>query len=113
MRLLYMSALVLFPFLNVLYTAVANMIGCTICTNKLRVVSSQEFYFPSLNHKLFNKYLPAYYINPRLYDLILIVVEFKIIRRSKNVAQIITGYPIDGAMGSSDEGRVRKLSVVY
>ena len=26
--------------------------------------------------------------------------------------QIITGYPIDGAMGSSGGGRVRKLSVV-
>ena len=29
-----------------------------------------------------------------------------------NEEQIITGYPIDGAMGSSGGGRVRKLSVV-
>ena len=29
-----------------------------------------------------------------------------------NEEQIITGYPINGAMGSSGRGRVRKLSVV-
>ena len=29
-----------------------------------------------------------------------------------NEEQIITGYPIDGAMGSSGGGRLRKLSVV-
>ena len=32
--------------------------------------------------------------------------------RSINEEQIITGYPIDGAMGSSGGGRVQKLSVV-
>ena len=30
-----------------------------------------------------------------------------------NEEQIITGYPIDGAMGCSDGGRFRNLSYVY
>ena len=30
-----------------------------------------------------------------------------------NEEQIITSYPIDGAKGSSDGGRVQKLSVIY
>ena len=33
-------------------------------------------------------------------------------RDRKNEKQIITGYPIDGAMGSLGGGRVRKLSMV-
>ena len=32
--------------------------------------------------------------------------------RSWDEEQVITGYPIDGAMGSSGGGQVRKLSVV-
>ena len=33
-------------------------------------------------------------------------------RHYSNEEQIITGYPIDGAMGRSGGGRVRKLSMV-
>ena len=34
------------------------------------------------------------------------------LKKKNNEEQIITGYPIDGAMGSSGGGRVRKLLVV-
>ena len=38
--------------------------------------------------------------------------KFKVTFLLDNEDQIITGYPIDGAMGSSGGGRVRKLLVV-
>ena len=54
-----------------------------------------------------------FYISPQSGQFYMInVLENQWLSVTCNEEQIITGYPIDGAMGISGGGRVRKLSVV-